>query len=248
MTLYFYNTTDNNWDTLTNWYTDLGITPSGVLPSDGDTVYIATEIDSGPSISVTLLQINIADSSTGGGSFSVNITNSLGPAIFNSSSANIGTIGDYAIFNDYSSSGGNVGDHAIFNDSSYINGGNVGNYATFSDYSSNRSIIGENAAFNDYSYNSGGYTGANTTFNNYSYADAYSTIGDGSGIVTFNDASYFEYGCTINDAVAYRNTGLIVLPEPNETQIGFEYGMEGGTQSIGTLKPGGGINNTVGII
>jgi len=314
-TLYFYNTTDNNWDTLTNWYTDLGITPSCVLPSNGDIVYIATEIDSGPSVIITLGKINIADSSTGGGAFSVTITNSLGPAIFNGGSWNNGTTDNNTTFNDYSSNGenGSTGDNATFNDYSSNNNGNgyVGYNATFNDYSYNNfftldnttfndyssnggmvndntifndysynginartldnttfndysyniNVTGDNTTFNDYSYNginartldnttfndysyNINVTGDNTTFNDYSYSDSSSS----NGTATFNDVSYFKYGCIIHDAVSYRNTGLILIPPTNKVTINTSYGMDGGTKSIGTMGKGINGSDILGII
>jgi len=280
-TLYFYNTTDNNWDTLTNWYTDLGITPSCVLPSNGDIVYIATEIDSGPSVIITLGKINIADSSTGGGAFSVTITNSLGPAIFNGGSWNNGTTDNNTTFNDYSSNGenGSTGDNATFNDYSSNNNGNgyVGYNATFNDYSynnfftldnttfndysSNGGMVNDNTIFNDYSYNginartldnttfndysyNINVTGDNTTFNDYSYSDSSSS----NGTATFNDVSYFKYGCIIHDAVSYRNTGLILIPPTNKVTINTSYGMDGGTKSIGTMGKGINGSDILGII
>ena len=132
--LYYNAAVDTAWDTLLNWWTDAAFTdPALALPATGDDVYLAAQVDSGPSTTVTLNHIYVADASTGGGSFYVAFSGAIGNATFNDNSYNSGTVAGDATFNDssYNSYNGTVSGNATFNDSSYNNGTVSGN-ATFS--------------------------------------------------------------------------------------------------------------------
>jgi len=91
--LYYNGAVDATWDELLNWWTDAAFTtPSVAIPADGDDVYLGAAMSSGPSVSVTLNHIYVADASTGGGGFNVNFTGAAGNATFRNASCNTGTI------------------------------------------------------------------------------------------------------------------------------------------------------------
>jgi hypothetical protein len=89
-TLYFNNNTgDGTWDTSENWWSDVSMqTPAGSIPSNGDAVYIAADICTGPSQTVNLDHVYVADESTGGGNFTVNLSNAVSDVTFNNGSYN----------------------------------------------------------------------------------------------------------------------------------------------------------------
>ena len=121
--LYYNAAVDATWDTLGNWWNDAAFTdPALALPADGDDVYLGAAMSSGPSVSVTLNHIYVADASTGGGSFGVNFSGAIGDATFNNNSYNFfGTVTGNATFNGGSSNQGIVAGNATFNDNS-LNG------------------------------------------------------------------------------------------------------------------------------
>ena len=177
--LYYNAAVDTAWDTLLNWWTDAAFTdPALALPATGDDVYLAAQVDSGPSTTVTLNHIYVADASTGGGSFYVAFSGAIGNATFNDNSYNSGTVAGDATFNDYSVNVfGTVSGDATFNNNSYnYNFGTVSGNAAFFDSSSNSGTVSGDATFNDSSYNS-----YNATFNDDSAN--YSTV---SGNATFS--------------------------------------------------------------
>ena len=173
--IYFNAAVDTSWDNPLNWWNDALFTdPALSIPADGDTVYLAAEMQCGPSVPVTLNYIYVADASTGGGSFGVNFT---------------GASGD-ATFYDYSNLTGGV-INATFYDSSTLSG-SVEN-ATFYDYSyaTGSSILTGNVTFNNNSRITGGGQSSSTaslTFNDSSSSDAFNNAL--FGVVVFNDSSY----------------------------------------------------------
>jgi len=228
---FYYNAAaDTAWDTVGNWWADAAFTTSiGILPVAGSTVYLAAQMDSGPSVSVTLNHIYVADASTGGGSFYANFSGAIGDATFNDfSNNNYGTVSGNATFNDSSYNYGTVTGNATFNDSSYSTAesfGAVYGNATFNDSSYNYGIVSRDATFNDNSYNINAVYG-NATFNDSSY-----TNGTVFGNATFNDNSYnngnngggtVTGNATFNDPYTYNN-GIV---GGNATFYGF-YGNSG---------------------
>jgi hypothetical protein len=167
--LYYNAAVDTAWDTLGNWWENAGHnTPAAAIPANGDTVYLSGAMNSGPSTSVTLANINVLIDA-------VNFTGAIGNATFSTDSFNDGTVTGNATFNGTSqnSSGTIVGD------------------ATFNDTSSNNARVEGNATFNNSSVNDGDcYSG---TFNDYSYNSA-SGVPVLSGQAIFNDYSYNEIG------------------------------------------------------
>jgi len=140
---YFNNAVSTNWNDLGNWWFDSSFvnhTPN--LPLNGDVVFIGRRMDTGPTSPLTLGQIIIASSTTGGGEFPVNITNANGPAYFYASSTNVGEVsGTFHVFSNRSLSQVNT----------------TGTYdgdVSFHDGSWNNTNMPGNAIFNDHSYNS----------------------------------------------------------------------------------------------
>jgi hypothetical protein len=174
--LYFNGDVDTDWDTIGNWWSDAGYSSAaGRLPANGDTVYLDAEIDTGPSLAVTLTAINVGTLNEDPFGVTLNGAHqAVGPAFFNDYSTNNGTVSGEATFNDYSTNNGTVSGAATFNDSSYNNFGTVSGDATF----------------NDSSYNNYGSVSGDATFNDSSYNN-YGTV---SGDATFNDSSYNYYG------------------------------------------------------
>ena len=166
------------WDTVGNWYTNYPCTTlAGNLPVDGDTVYISTQIDSGPSAPIALNAIFVDPSIMPAQSFTVNITGATATNIqFFAQSIHTGTLGDNILFNDGSSNRGVVGNYATFNDGSF-NDGSVRNYATFNTGSSNSAngTVGSYCTFNGGGcINYGMVMGTHATF-------AYSAVNQGVG-------------------------------------------------------------------
>ena len=113
--LYYNGAVDATWDELGNWWNDAVFSdPALALPADGDDVYLGAGMSSGPSVSVTLNHIYVADASTGGGNFVVNFSGAIGDATFNDFSHNYGTVTGNATFNDNSSNDGTVAGDATF--------------------------------------------------------------------------------------------------------------------------------------
>jgi hypothetical protein len=189
--LYFNGEVDTDWDTIGNWWLDAGYSSAaGRLPANGDTVYLDAEIDTGPSLAVTLTAINVGTLNED--SFGVTLNGAhqaVGPAFFNDSSTNNGTVS---------------GD-ATFNDSSTNNGGTVSGDATFNDYSYNNGTVSGEATFNDSSYNNFGTVSGDATFNDSSYNN-YGTV---SGDATFNDSSYNYYG-TVSGVSAFSFSSISI--------------------------------------
>ncbi|MDD5165334.1 MAG: hypothetical protein PHG25_02240 [Candidatus Pacebacteria bacterium] len=189
---YFNNAVSTNWNTLGNWWFDSSFTqPALVLPQNGDTVYIGARIDTGPTTPVTLGSINVASSTTGGGSFQVNLTGASGPAYFYASSTNVGVVN--GVLNIY-------GPRSL----SQVN--TTGSYTgdiTFHNGSWNDVTIPRNAVFYDTSYNSsGGIVSGNVEF-----AGANTNAGTIGGIATIDAGASLNGAGTVQGSVS--NGGII---------------------------------------
>lgn len=200
--LYFKDVDDVDyaWDTIDNWWSDATFTiPANTLPLEGNTIYIAGEMITGPSTPITLSHIHVADDVTGGGTFGVNFTGANGKSTFNNGSYNnAGTVGDYATFNNdsanHGSGTGGVGNFATFNDNS-INDNSLGSNATFNDSSFNQAApVGDFAIFNDNSSSDSGDF-VNATFN-----DTSTLTGEVNNctLITFNDNSTIQGNISCN--------------------------------------------------
>jgi len=187
--LYYNAAVDATWDELGNWWNDAVFSdPALALPADGDTVYLAAQMDSGPSTTVTLNHIYVADASTGGGGFYVNFTGADGNATFYDDSNNSGIVAGDATFNGTSvnNENGTVYGNATFNGTSVNNeNGIVAGDATFNDTSFNYGTVAGDATFNNSSYNQGGTVAGNATFRNASY---------NTGTIEGNATVYYDGG------------------------------------------------------
>ncbi len=151
---YFNNAVSTDWGDLGNWWFNPAFTePTSNLPQIGDTVFIGASLTSGPVSSIALGRINLATSTTGGGSFSVNLTGASGPAYFYGGSTNVGTVdGVFHIFGNRSFTSVNVS-------------GTYTSDVDFHDGSWNDASLSGNAVFYDTSYNaSGGTVGGSVEF------------------------------------------------------------------------------------
>ena len=146
-TRYFNNAVNTSWDTLGNWWLDAAFsTPSTSIPVNGDTVFIGANLDTGPSVAVTLPIVNVADASTGGGSFAF-------------SGLELAVIG---VLNTY--------------DGSYINGGNVTATTWNSYNCSNNQSNVTATTWNSYNYSNNQSNVYATTWNSYNYSYNYSNV------------------------------------------------------------------------
>jgi hypothetical protein len=237
--LYFNNAVDSSWDTLGNWWTDASfLSHASAIPSAGDTVYIGATT-SAPSIPVTLENIYVATSSTGGGSFSVDLTGATSPVTFYGGSYNTGNINGTATFYENSYNAVNVNGDAFFHDNSsnryggaYVHGSAtfydssyntyyVMGTSTFYNTSGNNGQLVGNATFHDSSHNNGGISG-NATFydtssNNYSvYGDAFFSCGAINNSAVSGTISYgVSCPTIISGTLATDNSYMdIVFSEP----------------------------------
>jgi hypothetical protein len=138
---YFTNSVSTNWDDAGNWWFDTAFTEPSGLPHNGDNVFITATTTNGPSLAVTLGGIRVG-TSTGGGSFSVNLTNASGPAYFYDHTTNAGVVnGTFHVF-------GNRG-ITTANGSGTFTGA-----VAFHDGSWNDMSLPGSASFYDTSYNS----------------------------------------------------------------------------------------------
>jgi len=211
--LYYNAGVDSAWDTLGNWWNNSAFTdPALALPATGDTVYLSSEMGSGPSTSVTLSHIYVSalnatfTGAIGNATFNGDSSNNgtvTGDAIFNDSSYNLGTISGDATFNDSSNNAvflahgptvivGTISGDATFNDSSY----NHAYYDPQLDFANGSAVVGGDAVFNNSSVNYGLVQG-NGTFNNSSYNarqdfldNPFTMLGTIQLNATFNDDSY----------------------------------------------------------
>lgn len=166
---YFTGAVSTHWGDIGNWFFDSSETePTLVFPQNGDTVYIGTEMTSGPASAVALGSIIVASSTTGGGSFSVDFTNASGPAYFYDGSTNAGEVnGVFHIygnraFSDVNTTGTYAGNIA-FHDSSY-NDITINTDVTFYDTSYNAlgAVVNGNAEFAGTNINNGTVVGVAT--------------------------------------------------------------------------------------
>jgi hypothetical protein len=204
-TLYYNAAVDTAWDTLGNWWNDIGFSdPALALPATGDNVKIYAQMDSGPSTSVTLNSIYV-----NAGSNNIVFTGAIGNATFDGS-YNSGYVNGNAIFNNGGqASGASTSGNCTFN-GSCINYGGIGGDATFNDYSYNTNVgtdgsIGGNATFNNHSYNYGGTIYYNATFNDNSYNAGITNYN--AGISTFNAPYTYNNGEVTGVAYFHGNYG-----------------------------------------
>jgi hypothetical protein len=243
--LYFNGAVDTSWNTIGNWWFDsVYSSAAGRLPANGDTVYLDSEIDTGPAIAVTLTAVNVGTLNVS--YFGVTLSGThqaVGSAFFNSSSYNSGTVSGDATFNDYSSNYyGTVSGDATFNSSSYNNSGTVSGDATFNDSSNNYGTVSGDATFNDSSYNNSGTVSGDATFNDSSYN--YGTV---SGDATFNDYSSNNYGTVSGDATfndsSYNYYGTVSgVSVFSFSSISTQVNAYGG--SLGSIKIPSGLNGS----
>ncbi|MFA6158803.1 MAG: hypothetical protein WC763_04265 [Candidatus Paceibacterota bacterium] len=168
---YFNGSVSTNWDDLGNWFFDATSTqPAATLPQSGDTVFIGASLTSGPGSAITLGSVVVASSTTGGGSFSVNLTNISAPAYFYASSTNVGAVnGTFHVFGDRPFSqvntSGTFTGVVAFHDGSWNDvtiPGNVSFYDT--SYNSSSGIVGGDAEFIGSNRNDGIVVGVATIY------------------------------------------------------------------------------------
>jgi hypothetical protein len=217
-TLYFNNATSTSWDDLENWWTDASNTiPASSIPVNGDTVYLGATTTQ-PSVGVTLVNIYVASSTTGGGSFSVNFTGATSTATFYDGSYNQGTINGTSTFYDSSINFGDVEGSAFFHNSSGNSYGSayVHGTSTFYDSSFNTYYLVGNAFFYNSSYNNGQLIG-DAVFNNssansgalYGNATFYDTTSNNYGV---NGDAFFSCSATNNSTVSGTTTYGVTCP------------------------------------
>ncbi len=194
---YFNNSVSSNWDDLGNWWFDPSFTqPAAALPQGGDTVYIGAHLASGPSSPISLGSIFVASSTTGGGSFSANLTNASGPAYFYALSTNAGEVnGIFHIFGNRGLSQVNVGGtftgSVAFHDSSWNDVSLAGN-ASFYDTSLNSStgVVGGSADFRGTNRNEGTVAGVATVYSGAMLTNAGVIQGNTLNLGTITDGTF----------------------------------------------------------
>ena len=236
------------WDTVANWWTNAACTTAkGSLPAANDTIFIAGHMNSGPSVTRAFTMINVADATTGGGTFGVAIGGATGPATFNAASYNQGTVTGNATFNGTSyNNGGTVTGNATF---AYAVGGvctlsgvmawggSLGGTVkgtdgvtitswVFNESSINNGTVTGNATFNADSLNDNGTVTGNATFNDSSRNSGASVV---NGTATFNASSYNDGGsvsgnATFNDSSfnstqGYANTATFNASSYNQGRV-----------------------------
>jgi hypothetical protein len=181
LTYYFNGAVDNDWNTIGNWWIDIGfslpITTYCGLPQNIDSVIVSANITSNSGSTPTVKNFTITDaqmstdivitnSATFNGSSSLGngvgatileMTNSNATTTFNNTSF-IDSVGGINIFT-------NVGTGSvIFNDSSFIKTGTINANTTFNDNSALGvgGTVGGDATFNDSSIKRGTVTGTIT--------------------------------------------------------------------------------------
>ena len=220
-TLYFNAAVNTIWNTLGNWFTDSGFTiPAVSIPANGDTVYIESNVITGPSSSVTLANLFVAQNANAdlatGDNITVTGTTTIGvTGLYSGTLSNI--IVSNTVFYGESYKNGTVTGNTTFNDSSY-NANTVTGNATFNDTSYNLGTVTGNATFNDSSRNDDGLVTGNATFNDSSYNE-YGAI---EGNVVFNDTSYNFSGVVGGDATF--NTTYYDAIVPSDGIFNVSYG------------------------
>ena len=115
-TLYFNAGTDNNWNTLSNWWTNAGFSsPAPNLPTASDDVVIDANLytNTGPAASVNTMMVN---GTYTGMYISITVANG---AVFNDTSNNEGTVIGNITFDNTSFNNNTIVGNPIFNNSSY---------------------------------------------------------------------------------------------------------------------------------
>jgi hypothetical protein len=152
LTMFWYDTVDDQWTTLGNWFLDsLATTPAPRLPGPADTVTVNDVLlDDVSAITPTVAEF-LADGATV--SMAVTVT---GLATFSGAASLVGTLYGDAVFNDTSTNQGTVTGDATFNDSSMNDAGFVELDATFNDSSVNAGEVIQTATFTGSACNDGG--------------------------------------------------------------------------------------------
>jgi hypothetical protein len=154
LTMFWYDTVDDQWTTLGNWFLDsLATTPAPRLPGPADTVTVYDELLDDVSETMPTVAEFFADGATV--SMMVAVT---GLATFSgaASLAPLGQIYGDAVFNGTSTNQGSVNGFATFNDSSMNDAGFVEQEATFNDSSVNAGEVIQTATFTGSACNDGG--------------------------------------------------------------------------------------------
>ncbi len=166
---YFNNAVSSNWNDIGNWWLNSSFTQSaGGLPQSGDTVYIGATVGTSPTTPISLGNIYVASSTTGGGSFSVNLTGASGPTHFFSSSTNNGLVN--GVMHIYGNRGfSQVNASGTYNNSIYFHN-NSHNDTTISDdvvfydnsYNASNGTVSGNAEFDGTNINDGSISGVSS--------------------------------------------------------------------------------------
>ena len=162
---YFKNIVSNNYDDLANWFFDATSTqPAVFLPINGDTIHIGSQLDSGPSTPVSLGKVLVASSTTGGGSFTVNLNNISGPVYLFDHAVNAGNIiGTLHVYGSRALSSANSGSllgDVVLHDASW-NDTDFAHNMTFADtsYNSSTGTVEGSAEFSGSNRNDGNLAG-----------------------------------------------------------------------------------------
>jgi hypothetical protein len=153
LTMFYYETEDEQWTTLENWFLDfLATTPAPRLPGPADTVTVYDVLLDDVSETLPTVAEFFADNAIV--SMMVAVT---GLATFSGAASLVGQIYGDAVFNDTSTNEGGVTGDATFNDSSLNDaGGIVEQEATFNDSSVNAGEVIQTATFTGSACNDGG--------------------------------------------------------------------------------------------
>jgi len=180
--LYFSPTSDNNWDTAANWYSDADFaTPRGAIPSNGDTVFVEGNVSNGPSTMVTLSTLHVGENFHADLNTNDNITVN--------SSANFDSIGEKG-----STLNGTIYGPAFFYGNSKNNGTVVGE-ATFDNRADNRGTVTGDAMFiGNNTENNGTVNGTKTRYYNTNITPNQNFTG--IDIITADSATVNLFGST----------------------------------------------------
>jgi hypothetical protein len=237
---YFMNSVSTNWNDAGNWWFDTAFTEPSGLPHSGDNVFIAATTTVGPSSAVTLGSIHVGTSTTGGGSFSVNLTNAAGPVYFYDRTTNAGVVnGVFHVFGNRSittaNGGGSFTGAVAFHDGSWNDMSLPGNTAFYdTSYNSVSGTVGGDAEFFGTNANNGTVVGVATV-----YAGA--TL-SGSGTLSGNTLNLGSISNGFFDGVITNITGAITGAVSNAVTAIFSGG--GYVASSGSLSGDAEFNAT----
>jgi hypothetical protein len=201
-------TFDNNWATLSNWWSDAALTiPAAALPTSTDSVHIAEGIyisaNSGPAPTVVNLYVaavaNISIDLTVTGLATFDDGALEGTATLTGDAEFLGE----ALLGAYSASGTTIEGNATFH--SATNGSIVTGNAVFSGSGYNYGDVQQDAAFYDTTFNNTTVAG-DALFEDDSYNDYFALV---YGNATFRGNSHNRHGCDYNSSVvANRGQGI----------------------------------------